>query len=81
MADAESQRAAFCLFYEVLQAAADDLLKSRGTDWKELSTVRAQVLKLKAELQAPRALLFYFEEVMSDFDRYKALLISSVARV
>lgn len=74
LADMESQVAASCLHRDVLQTAYDNLLKSRGTDQEEISTLRHRVQKLEADLQTLRYFLLDLLYAVRDEDHYKMLL-------
>lgn len=80
LAGMKSQFAASRSDFDVLQAANDDLLKNRGTDRKELSTLRSQVFQLETELQAFRALPSDLADAVLDRDCYIVLLQSLAAQ-
>lgn len=80
LTDMESQYATFLSNCDVLRAANDDLLRSRGTDLERLFILRSRALELETVLQALRGPPSDLSDAVRDRDCYKVLLRSLAAQ-
>lgn len=81
LADMPNQYTLFCLDYDALCAANDDLLNTCDANQQPLPTLLARALELESRLKAPRPPLSDPTNAAHDQDRYSVLLQSLAAEV